>query len=382
MAPHRLIGTAAKLAARLPGCGRLRQFEAFLAHYGVRNAWRRAFPKKKTPQDVLDAIRLVQMNELRQKKKAILIGTSEHRNIGDAAISMAAQQLLAQQYPEYFQVEFSTYELDDRYGFLQSIIHPEDVFFLNGGGNLGSCYPDEEAMHRRIIADFPHHPVIVLPQTILFEDTEEGQRQLALSTQVYNRHPQLTLFTRGQRSFRLAKEAFPNAHIHLMPDCVFALRREYALERRGVLLCLRTDQEGWLDAALKGDIEQRVRCFCPDVETTTNMAAFEITRTLRAPVVHAELQRYAARRLVVTDRLHGMIFAAVTGTPVVVLASGNTKLEEFYQAFLADSNAVFYVGRDLDQLEAALEQAAQVSSPVYPVFQQDPLSQLRSLTLL
>lgn len=381
MALHRLIGTVAKLAVHLPGCAKLRQFEAELAHYGVKNAWQRAFPKKKTAQDVLDAIRLVQINELRQKKKAILVGTSEHRNIGDAAISMAAQQLLAEQYPEYFQVEFSTYELEDRYGFLQSIVHPQDIFFLNGGGNLGSCYPAEEAMHRRIIADFPHHSVIVLPQTVLFESNEEGRRQLTLSSQAYGRHPQLTLFTRGQQSFHLAEEAFPNARIHLMPDCVFALRREYSLERHGVLLCLRADQEGWLDEALKGEIDQKVRRFCPDVKVVTNMAAFEITRDLRASVVSAELRRYAARRVVVTDRLHGMIFAAVTGTPVVVLASANSKLEEFYQAFFADSNAVFYLGRDLAQLEDVLEKAAQVTSPMYPVFQQNLLSQLRSLTL-
>ena len=87
-----------------------------------------------------------------------------------------------------------------------------------------------------------------------------------------------------------------------------------------------------------------------------------------AAVVNDELQRYARRRVVVTDRLHGMIFAAVTGTPCVVLDNATHKSRDFYRTFLQDSNAVFYIGTDCDRLEEAIAQALAVENPVYGAF--------------
>ena len=44
-----------------------------------------------------------------------------------------------------------------------------------------------------------------------------------------------------------------------------------------------------------------------------------------------KLRSFAAARLVVTDRLHGMIFSAITGTPCVVLSNYNHKVRGTYE---------------------------------------------------
>ena len=107
------------------------------------------------------------------------------------------------------------------------------------------------------------------------------------------------------------------------------------------------------------------------------MAECEIGREARAARVNEELKRFAGHRAVITDRLHGMIFAAVTGTPAVVLRSSDRKIEEYYEAFLADSNAVFYIGTDLDRLSEALARALRVEAPQYPTLDSNPLNHLR-----
>ena len=376
-----------------PLSGKINRLEETIRVRGVKAAYAEYWPFGRTGRKLNQLLEEVQrasanlqrqmtlneINELRQKKKAVLIATSEHANIGDAAISLAAQYLIGELYPEYHQVEFSTYEDEQRYEYLQAIIHPQDILFLNGGGNMGSLYPEEEALHRRIVQDFPNHKIVVLPQTIDFEPNENGRRELALSRQVYNSHPDLTFFLRGQKSTDFTREYFPHVHAVLMPDLVFHLRRNYHFERTGILLCLRDDKEGVLSGEDSQTLLQTAQRFAPQIDRCSNMADCMVTRDKRAAVVNEELKRHARHRAVITDRLHGMIFAVVTGTPVVVFKSSNQKIEEFYHAFLHDSNAVFYIGSDMDKLPEALEQALAVTQPVYPLLDKAPLKQLRNL---
>lgn len=397
--PTRAVRAGLRGIARLLGqrqtAQKLRGIEQEMAEYGPSYAYRqhkRAIKKRLRPSAVnleelealrrdIDAMELrqrrEQINLLRQQKKILLIGTAEHSNIGDLAISKAAQELLLDQFPEYTQVEFSTFELDAQYDFLQAIVHRDDLFFFNGGGNLGNRYMEEEMLRRRVLSDYPNHKAVIMPQTISFTDDEEGRRQAALSADVYTRHSDLTLFVRGKASLQFAQAHFPGVRCALMPDTVFSMRTGYHLARRGILLCIRDDAESRLSPEERDRIAAAAQAYTEELSRTTNMAEREIGREARAARVNEELKRFAGHRVVITDRLHGMIFAAVTGTPVVVLRSADRKIEEYYEAFLAGSNAVFYVGTDLDRLNDALAQALRVEDPQYPTLCANPLDHLR-----
>lgn len=322
----------------------------------------------------------LQVSELRQKKKALLLGTAEHQNIGDAAIDLAEQELLLEQFPEYYQVEFSTYEMSRKYSFLQAITNQQDIIFINGGGNVGSLYREEEELHRQIIQGFPNNKIVILPQTIYFEDTEEGRKQLELSQKVYNHHKDLTIFVRGKISHDFAKEHFSSAKIVLMPDVVFQLRCDYGFERMGVLACLRTDGEGWLGSRTD-EVLEAIRSVSDLVTCRTNIAENDISRVDRAQMVTDELKLYAHHQAVVTDRLHGMLFAVITGTPCVVMDNANYKIKEFYETFLQDSNTVFYIGTDISRLDRALKEACQTGPFKCPALDRDWLQGIRSKVL-
>ena len=319
-----------------------------------------------------------QVSELRQKKKAIMIATAEHQNIGDAAITLAEQDILRRYFPDYYQVEFSTYEIERKYNFLQAIINAEDIFIMNGGGNLGSLYPAEEELHRRIVTDFPNNQVIILPQSIFFSEDDFGRQQLDLSQQVYNNHRKLTIFARGAESYAFACKHFPDAHTALMPDMAFALKRNYGFRRSGILACLRTDDERALPVTSE-QILDMIKTVDPKAECRTNIAPKDISRVDRAAVVNAELQCYAHSQVVVTDRLHGMLFAVVTGTPCVVLDSLTGKSRDVYETFLKDSNAVWYLGGHTDKLVQTVQQALTVEEPHYPVFERNLFDALKNI---
>lgn len=44
-----------------------------------------------------------------------------------------------------------------------------------------------------------------------------------------------------------------------------------------------------------------------------------------------------------TDKLHGMIFLYITGTPCIVLANDNHKIEETYKHWLNNANYIRFI---------------------------------------
>ena len=321
------------------------------------------------------------INELRQRKKAIMLATAEHANIGDAAITLAEQQVLGEQFPEYFQVEISTYEFNQKEAFLHAILNTDDILFIHGGGNIGDLYLVEEELRRKIISEFPNNKIIILPQTICFSDTASGTLELKRSSKIYNSHKDLTLFVRGETSLEIAKKYFDKVNTFLMPDSVHALRSNYAFDRSGALLCLREDDEGTLSAGEKEQIACAASAVAGSIDRSTNIHIQDVTREIRGLVVRQELMRFAKHRVVITDRLHGMIFSAITGTPCVVLSSYNHKIREYYEAFFQDSNGVFFIGDDMSKLEAAINKAMQVTDAQYPVFERDMHSNFSTLCM-
>lgn len=316
--------------------------------------------------EIAERIYNYQIDELRQKKKAILVSTAEHDNIGDSAITLAEQKWLLEKLPDYYQIEFSTYKMKEQYAFLHTVLHPEDIFFIQGGGNIGNCYLEEEEMHRRIIADFPNHKIVILPQSIYFDDTEEGKLELEKSKEIYNKHKNLTLCVRGKANDAFAKKHFSSLKIKIVPDMVYALKAEYSFKRSGVLAVLRDDKEKILSEKQKENMVCLLEKEFEYTEYTNNTSDQAITRDKRRLVVKTELNRYAKHELVVTDRLHGMLFSVITGTPCIVLNSGNGKIEDYYETFLKESNAVFYLGDQYDKLKETIQTAMKVEKVWYP----------------
>ena len=319
---------------------------------------------------------LREINDLLQRKKAIVIGTAEHRNIGDAAITLAEQQFLRKYFPDYYQVEISTYEMSKKETFLHAILNDEDIIFLHGGGNIGDLYMVEENLHRQMVETFPNHKIIIFPQTIYFSSTENGRMELENSAKIYNRHPDLTLYVRGMESFDFARTHFGNVKTVLMPDMVHLLQTDYRFDREGILLCLRDDKEGLLPDGLKAKLKDDMATLAGTVTYRNNMNEVDIGRDIRGIVVRSELMRFARHQVVVTDRLHGMIFAAITKTPCVVLASFSQKIQEYYNSFFQGCTGIYFVDDRADQVLEAVKAAMEIGASSNNVMEGTPHRQI------
>ena len=121
---------------------------------------------------------------------------------------------------------------------------PNGAIIFIGGGNLGDLWPEDERFRQRVIRDFQDRHIIVLPQSIFFGEARSAQ----WAAEIYNSHPNLTLCTREDESFDLARKTFPLCKAILCPDISFLLHRVLMKPERnrtseGVLFHLRTDQE-------------------------------------------------------------------------------------------------------------------------------------------
>lgn len=293
-----------------------------------------------------DFIRDEKLSNLYFAKKIILIGTSEHSNIGDAAITFGEYEFIRKYFSDYKLIEVSTYEFNDILPYLENIINSDDLIFLQGGGNLGNKFKTEENVRRTIIENFPNNKIVILPQTIYFTDDAE----LEISKRIYNNHSNLTIFTRGHISLEFAKKNFPNAKCYESLDSALNLNFNFGYSRDGILCCLRDlNDESGLDKKTYEEIFKIIKSFDKDYSFTNNLWAADIKKDQRNYVVYEQLKSFAKHKLVVTDRLHGLIFSLITNTPCIVISAYNYKLKEFTD-MLKNNNSIIFIDKDIDKL--------------------------------
>lgn len=265
----------------------------------------------------------------------LLMDTPEHGNLGDQAIALAEQNLLARWFGPGSLFELTADQVNGWEGLLARFCPADQVILIHGGGFLGTLWPDEEDRFRRIIKAFSGRRIVVFPQTVTFDcSTDEGIAALEESVRIYAKHPNLTICCRELRSADFVRRLFPNVRIELAPDVVLGLDTPVQkAERRYVLFCMRADKEREFESSEIAKIISAVAEAYPryPVRHTDTVVPRRVPKSRRALEVEAKLSEFAGARLVVTDRLHGMIFAALTGTPCVALNNSNGKVEMVYK---------------------------------------------------
>lgn len=264
------------------------------------------------------------------KKKAILIGIPHHNNLGDSAIAYAEEKFIRDNLKEFEYFSFPQENIESSIVEIERIISKEDVIFMHGGGNMGCEYIIVEEQRRKIVETFPNNKIIFFPQTIYFKDNEYEQNELKKSSEVYSQHKDLTIIAREEKSYQIMGQNFRNNNVILTPDIVTYLNESESKEKReGALMILRHDKERKIDNTQVEEIYNILGKYYRRIK---------IDDTVRGEKVMLDCERekrlkeifdlYRKSELVVTDRLHGMIFAAITETPCIALDNYNHKVSE------------------------------------------------------
>ena len=278
-------------------------------------------------------------NREKMQKTGILIGEPNHGNIGDAAIAIAEHKFLEEQLgidivtlPARF-VERHTWSY-------KKVISEETVILFHGGGFIGTLWPRNlqdliDCMHL-----FPNNRIIIMPQRVFFSDDDNGEK---VRNQLYDDFKscnRLTLCVREKHSYDVVKKWMPGIDVRLMPDMVTYLQDYHFLDlnkkcnKEGIICCMRRDVE----KVVEKDMLNRVisvlsKKLDTDIVDYTDTVLDErgIREQERMQVVTDKLNEFASHQCVITDRLHGMVLAAITDTPCIALGCNNYKIQGVYE---------------------------------------------------
>ena len=262
-------------------------------------------------------------------KKYILLQTPLHGNLGDQAIAQAELQILNRLKIPFYEFPWSK-GIETQ---CSKVTSHTKVILLHGGGYLGQLWPNEEQRIRASLQAFQNNKVIILPQTVYFDmETEEGLKFFEESKSFYSTHPDLTIFLREKYSFQFMNKYMPEVHVVLVPDVVMLLQRKNAkVKRTGVILCMRHDKEKTISESDYENLLEKINCFFEKCDMTDTVIPGNIDITKRTELLDTKLYEFSKSSLVITDRLHGMIFAAITETPCIVLNSLSHKIRGCYE---------------------------------------------------
>lgn len=266
-------------------------------------------------------------------KKFFVIGTPIHSNIGDSAIAIAEIAILGEYIKKKYIKEITFEECNEYFDVLKLAITSKCIIFWHGGGNMGDEWWEEEKLRRRFLCKYDNN-IVVFPQTFFYSATQSGRIKEKESVLAYNRK-NVTLVARERFSFICMKELYPQARVILTPDIVLSSTMETfgaaRSERKGVLLCMRNDLERVMsDAerdAIKSILEEKGIPF-KETDMHTDRTVTKVNRQER---VRQKMDEFLRVRLVITDRLHGMVFSALTGTPCIVFSNYNHKVRGTYE---------------------------------------------------
>ncbi|MEZ5847216.1 MAG: polysaccharide pyruvyl transferase family protein [Geminicoccaceae bacterium] len=291
-----------------------------------------------------------------------------YANIGDNAIYLgAAMQLesMSGRAPDYL-CTLNTYRRDI------AASMPTGTIFLLGGGNFGDIWPRHQAMREDIIASFPHHKIVQLPQSLHFSGRESIER----CARIIEAHPNFTLLVRDEPSLELARRHF-DCESATCPDtafCMGPLRRPDRTAIRALAL-LRDDSE----SALAGGIRAAVAMSMP-VEDWKKPARHdapfdrllerlfkrlvmlrpimmskigEIYSDRANTLLNAGIAQLTRTERLVTDRLHGFIIATLLGIPHIVADNAYGKISRYIDCW--GCSDLTTLAPDVESLHSFLE---------------------------
>lgn len=212
------------------------------------------------------------------------------------------------------------------------------IVFL-GGVSISRLWPWHAEIKRKVAAACPNNRLVSLPSTMILIDDED--REAASS--MFGDHEDVHLLARDEVSAKAAREAFPDSvNVDTVHDTAFMLppqARDRSAVEMDVIWLARNDHEGagfsqpedimvfdWPSFLDKHDpsvlasricwkLRELVPASSPLTSPMLNRAFLSVSRAM----LKRGNQAMDRGRVLVTDRLHPHVLAALRGQPCVML---------------------------------------------------------------
>ena len=302
--------------------------------------------------------------KITSKKVIYLIGTEDFWNLGDHHIAISELEYLQSICPEYTIIEIPASYYFALNRLLPFVIRKKALICLHGGGNIGNYYMLAEHIRRDIMKRFRNNEKLIFPQTIHYDGSDGGRAELEKDQGSIMKTKNLTLCVRESYSYELAKQYF-DCKVVLTPDIVLFSNYtdQYQYERKGAILLLRNDLEGVISGPDKQFIKEVVQQYTSQLRINDTQLIMDIKAEDRRAVMDAFIRKIAKAEFVITDRLHGMVFCAITNTPCIVLPNYNHKVEGVYD-WISGLDYIIMI-KTMSELKEALIKLQKVKKAEY-----------------
>ena len=278
------------------------------------------------------------------KKKCLVCLAANYGNLGDVAITYAQEKFLKEKFPDYIIVDFPISKTISDLKSLSKVTTKDDIVTLTGGGYMGDRYFCSELLRQLILRVFKHNKIISFPQTAEFTSSKSAKELLKQSKRIYSRCSNLELWARESVSYKFMCSNFKNNTIRLTPDIVMYLD-EFSenTERESITFCLRNDLEKNENS---NNLINLIHNNFTDSEKIeyydTHIGNVNLEPKQRLYELNKIWDQFRKSKLIITDRLHGMIFAFITGTPAIVVPNNNFKIEACFE-WIKECGYIFYI---------------------------------------
>ena len=239
------------------------------------------------------------------------------------------------------------------YRCMKKNIKKDSIITLIGGGNSGSEYEFIEQPRRFILKKFRNTKIISFPQSYIYKKSKVAEVRQNEFIKLCNKCKKITLIAREEYTYKKYLEMLKDRRKVIMtPDIVFSMNVnniEINNRKDRVFLVLRNDKEKFHTKLNANDIQKYVKnifseCVIKDTCDFKNVSANKMQ------VLEEYIQELAKSKIVVTDRLHGMILSYITDTPCIVLRNNNHKIESTYYTWLNKCSNVKLIEQDDQEL--------------------------------
>lgn len=271
-------------------------------------------------------------------KKIYVMLAATYPNLGDLAITEAQIQFLKDNFPDYEIVDVDVNETLKFYKNMKKNITKDDIITLIGGGNNGDLYEFIESKRRFIIRNFKNTKIISFPQSVSYKENSTYKKEfIKLARKCDN----LIICAREKITYdKYKKMGLKN--VYLIPDIVFYLNKyipkNTLKSRAGISFVFRNDKEKKMSKKTQNNIINYIKEGHLDYEFADTC---DITYTgNRKKIVQIYIENLLKKKLVITDRLHGMILCYITNTPCIAIDNNNHKISSTFETWLTNQDFI------------------------------------------
>lgn len=284
--------------------------------------------------------------DLKYKTKILIIGVADYDNLGDHAIGYAQRLFLNSISIDTQKYEIIEVPLTTPVYHISQIINPNDIILITGGGNLGTKYEFLNDLYLPIIKKFPKNKKLFFPQSYTFDPKYDTPKSIEKIKNIFSKSANnLTITARESKSYKLFKDTFPDNNVILTPDIVLSLdqnKNKDKTNKSDIIMLMRSDSEKTLDENIEKQIINKLSSKYK-IAIDDTVVPDRISHEDRLYNLNETWTKIKENKLVITDRLHGMIFAQITGTPCIVFDNYNNKIKMTCEDWLNDMDHIRFI---------------------------------------